>query len=212
MVGTVDADPLSLCPAKPERQDFGTCPKLVYRASQFEADRQIGRLLDGLVSRGLHTRTLVIFSGDNGPEDPHVYMYAVGDPGPYRGRKRSLYDGGTRQSLLAWWPGVVTAGKVVDAELMSADWLPTAAALAGISSATLEAAAAAAQIGPIMGADRSADFVPSLSPTPPRQTPIAFEYRGEGYCTPLLFVCADACSVVKPPRLTGWRGVFANFD
>jgi hypothetical protein len=36
-------------------------------------------------------------AGDNGPEDPHIYMNSVGDPGPFRGRKRSLYDGGVRR-------------------------------------------------------------------------------------------------------------------
>ena len=35
-------------------------------------------------------------STDNGPEDPHVDMHAVGDAGPFRGRKRSLYEGGIR--------------------------------------------------------------------------------------------------------------------
>ena len=42
-----------------------TCSKLVYRASQFEADAQIGRLLDTLDKRGLSDNTMVIFSGVN---------------------------------------------------------------------------------------------------------------------------------------------------
>ena len=47
---------------------YSTCGKLVYRASQFEADAQVGRLLDSLDDLGLSNTTMVIFSGDNGPE------------------------------------------------------------------------------------------------------------------------------------------------
>ena len=63
--------------------------ELVYRASQFEADAQIGRLLDTLDQEGLSNSTMVIFSGDNGPEDPHIYFNSQGDPGPFRGRQYS---------------------------------------------------------------------------------------------------------------------------
>jgi hypothetical protein len=72
------------------------CAIQVYRALQYEADRQIGRLLDWLDDNKLRENTLFTFSTDNGPEDPHVDMHAVGDPGPFRGRKRSLYEGGVR--------------------------------------------------------------------------------------------------------------------
>eukprot|EP01049_Picozoa_sp_SAG25_P010688 SAG25_NODE_1196_length_3645_cov_2.730476_5_plen_238_part_00 len=44
--------------------DYATCGKLVYRASQFEADKQIGRLLDTLDGKQLSNSTMVIFSGD----------------------------------------------------------------------------------------------------------------------------------------------------
>ena len=55
--------PATLCG---ENQDasYSTCGKLVYRASQFEADAQIGRLLDNLDDQGLSKSTMVIFSGD----------------------------------------------------------------------------------------------------------------------------------------------------
>ena len=73
-------------------------------------------------------------STDNGPEDPHIDMHAVGDPGPFRGRKRSLYEGGIRVPLLARWPGRVPAGRVAAgarSDMASVDLLPTVAALAG---------------------------------------------------------------------------------
>ena len=56
-------------------QFYPTCASLVYRASQFEADAQIGRLLSNIrANQSLDNNTLVIFSTDNGPEDPHIYM------------------------------------------------------------------------------------------------------------------------------------------
>jgi hypothetical protein len=36
-----------------------------------------------------------MFSGDNGP-DSHQFQF-FDDPGPFRGKKRSLHEGGVRQ-------------------------------------------------------------------------------------------------------------------
>jgi len=93
----------------------------IYRASQHEADKQLGRLLDWLDAQPNHLsdNTLVVFSTDNGPEDPHNDMNAVGDPGPFRGRKRSIYEGGIRVPFIARWPKRVPAGVVSSADLAS---------------------------------------------------------------------------------------------
>ena len=82
----------SLCNSPPKyRSHFPTCASLVYRASQFEADAQIGRLMHFIRGNStLDGRTLVVISTDNGPEDPHIYMNSKGDPGPYRGSKRRI--------------------------------------------------------------------------------------------------------------------------
>jgi hypothetical protein len=174
-------DPVTLCNGPnpmPHKVGYQTCSQLVYRASQYEADRQIGRFLATLRSdTAMDANTLVIFSGDNGPEDPHIYMHSVGDPGPYRGRKRSLYDGGTHVALIARWPRMVPAGKVSSAQIMSADWLPTIAALAG---AHVPDDPSGSQPGPY-GDDRSGDFVPTRAPPTPRSLPIMFDYRADGY-------------------------------
>eukprot|EP00051_Salpingoeca_urceolata_P007692 m.99731 g.99731 ORF g.99731 m.99731 type:complete len:434 (-) comp15353_c0_seq1:8-1309(-) len=169
-------DPVTLCAGPnphPHIIGYTTCSQLVYRASQFEADAQIGRLLDHLDATNLSSNTLVIFSGDNGPEDPHIYINSVGDPGPFRGRKRSLYDGGVRMVLLARWPGRVPAGQVSPATMMSADWLPTAAALAKADLKPHEKNA-------LMGHDMSWAFDPAR-PRTPRTTPLMWDYRADGY-------------------------------
>ena len=107
----------------------------VYYAAVTELDEEVGRLLEGLGTRGLAEDTLVLFTSDNGPEVldvPDASYSAAGSPGPFRGRKRSLYEGGIRVPLVARWPGRVPAARVEGRAVLSAvDLLPTALALAG---------------------------------------------------------------------------------
>ena len=55
--------PCEPVPGENSNADYPSCAKLVYRASQFEADAQIGRLLDTLDAMELSKKTMVIFSG-----------------------------------------------------------------------------------------------------------------------------------------------------
>jgi arylsulfatase A-like enzyme len=112
--------------------------KVVYYASINDLDTQVGRLLDKLDELGVADNTLIIFSSDNGPEDMHVNGAShsgIGSPGPFRGRKRSLYEGGIRVPFIAAWPGRIEPG-VVDNEsvLAAADLMPTFCALAGVDA------------------------------------------------------------------------------
>jgi len=107
----------------------------VYYASVTDLDQQVGRLLQRLDELRLAENTLVLFSSDNGPEDMEIYSTnhsGVGSTGPFRGRKRSLYEGGVRVPFLARWPGRIPHGRVDTASVLSAvDVLPTIAKLAG---------------------------------------------------------------------------------
>lgn len=94
-----------------------------------EYDRQIGRLLDGLRERGLEENTLVIFTGDNGPNPDFQGLRTGG----LRGKKGTLYEGGIREPLIARLPGRIPAGVRDDTTVMgSIDLLPTLAALTGV--------------------------------------------------------------------------------
>lgn len=108
----------------------------VYLASITDIDTQVGRLLDKLKELGLEKNTIVIFTSDNGPEDIEVRAAGhsgVGSPGPFRGRKRSLYEGGVRVPFIVRWPGQVPAGRVDDTSVLSAvDFVPTVCKLAGV--------------------------------------------------------------------------------
>lgn len=111
----------------------------IFYASVSDLDRQIGRLIDGLDRLGLADKTLILFSSDNGPEDIHVGNAGhsgIGSAGPFRGRKRSLYEGGIRVPGIVRWTGKVPAGKIDDTSVIAGvDWLPTLMELAGEDSA-----------------------------------------------------------------------------
>lgn len=91
-----------------------------------ELDAGTGAILEQLRVRGLAERTLVLFTSDNGPE-----RNTPGSAGPLRGTKHTVYEGGLRVPLIAWWPGRVPAGRVCDEFVTILDVLPTLARLAG---------------------------------------------------------------------------------
>ena len=93
-----------------------------------ETDRQIGRLLATLRDMGVASNTLVLFLADNGPLPPFNQERTAG----LRGSKLSLYEGGIREPLIAWWPGRVPAQRVeTNAVVSSLDFFPTLSRLAG---------------------------------------------------------------------------------
>jgi N-acetylgalactosamine-6-sulfatase len=98
-------------------------------------DSAIGRLLGRLDELGLADHTLILFSSDNGPEAMEISNArhsGVGSPGPLRGRKRSLYDGGVRMPFLVRWPGHVPAGRIERESIVAAvDFFPSLCALTG---------------------------------------------------------------------------------
>lgn len=108
----------------------------VFYASVTDLDTQVGRLLKQLDELKLADNTIVLFSSDNGPEDIFINNAGhsgVGSAGPFRGRKRSLYEGGVRVPFLVRWPGKTPAGRVVDTAVVSAvDFLPTLCRLAAV--------------------------------------------------------------------------------
>jgi N-acetylgalactosamine-6-sulfatase len=108
----------------------------IFYASVSDLDAQIGRLVKGLDDLGLAERTLIVFSSDNGPEDIHIKNAGhsgVGSAGPFRGRKRSLYEGGVRVPFIVRWPGHVPAERIEERSVVAGcDLLPTVCKLAGV--------------------------------------------------------------------------------
>jgi len=88
-------------------------------------DENFGRLLARLESLGLRDNTVVIFFGDNGPQQNR---YNAG----LRGRKSSTYEGGIRAACFVQWPGQFPGGRKIDRIAAHLDVLPTLLALAGV--------------------------------------------------------------------------------
>jgi len=101
-----------------------------YAAMITRLDHTCGQILSLLGELGLDERTIVFFTSDNGPNPPFLERFGSG--GGLRGIKRQLYEGGIRVPTIVRWPGRVPAGRVSDFPWSHADFLPTAAALAGI--------------------------------------------------------------------------------
>lgn len=106
-----------------------------YAAMVTRLDSDVGRLFDLLGELKIARNTLVIFAGDNGSSfDPKSEIGRLFDQtmgGKLRGFKRTMYEGGLRQAAMAWWPGVVPAGRVTEEPWAFWDFLPTVAELVG---------------------------------------------------------------------------------
>ncbi|MFD1771038.1 sulfatase-like hydrolase/transferase [Sphingobacterium suaedae] len=94
-----------------------------------EFDRQLGRLLAGLVEMGVDQNTVLIFTSDNGPLPNFRQDRSAG----LRGSKLSLYEGGIRMPFIIRWPEKIRKNSVDSLSVVSAlDLLPTLVALAGV--------------------------------------------------------------------------------
>ena len=110
--------------------------KQIYYASVSDLDSQIGRLIRKIDELDLGGNTVIAFSSDNGPEDfdiRNAVHSGIGSAGPFRGRKRSIYEGGVRMPFIVRWPGRVPSGRVDNTTVIAGvDWLPTVCSLAGV--------------------------------------------------------------------------------
>lgn len=105
-----------------------------YAAMVTRLDRNVGRVLDSLEKLGLDETTIVIFSSDHGA------TFESGNKGtsnfhdsnrPFRGQKRTLWEGGIRVPGVVRWPGHVASGVVTHRVVHNIDVLPTLLDAAG---------------------------------------------------------------------------------
>ena len=97
-----------------------------YYAVVTALDEQMGRLRKALRRLGVAEHTMLWFCADNGPEgNPGPKGRSQGSAGPFRGRKRSLYEGGVRVPGLLEWPAKITRPRVTDFPAVTSDYFPT---------------------------------------------------------------------------------------
>lgn len=99
-----------------------------------ELDHRVGEILAALKEEKVDENTIFIFLSDNGPEGGQR-KWASAEP--FRGRKWSSLEGGTRVPCIVRWPGVVPAGQEIDEMIAAVDLLPTLAQVCGIAPQAL---------------------------------------------------------------------------
>jgi len=107
----------------------------IYYGNVTQMDHEFGRLMRALDDMNLCDNTFVLFTSDNGPETLNRYPRASrswGSPGPLRGMKLHLYEGGIRVPGIIRWPGQTTPGTVCHEPINGTDLLPTLCAIANV--------------------------------------------------------------------------------
>ena len=103
---------------------------VTYAAMLAALDENLGRLWAYLRTSGLHQRTVVILTSDNGGVDFPTAKSQDLPPtsnAPFRSGKGTLYEGGVRVPLWVRWPGVTSPGEKTEALVSSEDLFPTMA-------------------------------------------------------------------------------------
>jgi arylsulfatase A len=106
-----------------------------YAALVWRLDQEVGKLLATLDKLGLARDTIVLFTSDHGATFERLQQGAANfhdSNRPFRGQKRTIWEGGARVPAIVRWPGGnVPAGKTSDAVLNMIDVFPTLLAAAG---------------------------------------------------------------------------------
>lgn len=116
-------------PIYPGKQWAGKSPNGNYSDWVEEVDWSVGQVLDTLRALKLDSRTLVLFTSDNGGTPRAVNA-------PLRGFKTSTWEGGIRVPAIFWWPGKIPADTATGEIAGMFDILPTFVKLGGGSVPT----------------------------------------------------------------------------
>lgn len=98
-------------------------------------DKSLGDLLDYLEKKGILDNTIVMFMSDNGGYSVgarHNTYGGISKSHPLRGGKGSLYEGGIREPMIIYAPGITTPGTINHSPIMIEDFFPTILELAGV--------------------------------------------------------------------------------
>lgn len=107
-------------------------PRRDYAAFVSTIDERIGLLLNKLDELGIRENTIVVYQSDNGHSVEERAMGGGGNPGPYRGAKGSLFEGGIRLPAMISWEGSLPENVVNNEMLLNLDWMPTLANLCNL--------------------------------------------------------------------------------
>jgi len=119
-------------PTLPHPDFEGRSPAGMYGDMLVQTDHYVGELLEALDDLGISDDTLVIFTADNGVEDPvNGDGHFTGWTGPWSGTYFTAMEGGLRVPFIARWPGRIEAGRTTNGIAHLVDLMPTLAGWAG---------------------------------------------------------------------------------
>lgn len=102
----------------------------VYGAMVESMDKAVGKVLAALRENQIEQETIVVFMADNGG-----LSTAEGHPTsnlPLRAGKGWLYEGGIREPMVIYWPGVTKEGRTSAQVVTSTDFYPTLLEMTGL--------------------------------------------------------------------------------
>lgn len=99
-------------------------------------DEQIGRLREFLKAKGVSDNTIILFCSDNGPEGKEQIDRTQGSAGLFRGRKRSLHEGGIRVPGVIEWPAKIKPGQKSNLPVSTSDIFPSILGAVGLQAST----------------------------------------------------------------------------
>jgi arylsulfatase len=117
-------------PVLPRQEFEGATGQGDWADSLYELDADFGTLLDLLDELGAAEDTVVVFAGDNGPEEVLLWR---GSPGFWEGSYFAGGEGNLRTPCIVRWPGRVEPGRASDEIMHVTDWFTTILHAAGLS-------------------------------------------------------------------------------
>jgi arylsulfatase len=115
-------------PTIPRAEFAGVSGNGDWADSLLQLDSDFGTILDWLEEFGIAGNTIVVFSGDNGPEEVELWR---GTPGYWEGSYFTGMEGSLRTPCLIRYPGVVPEGRVSNDIVHITDMFPTLLGWAG---------------------------------------------------------------------------------
>ncbi|WP_017256957.1 sulfatase [Pedobacter arcticus] len=97
-------------------------------------DKSLGDLMDYLEKYKLTKNTIIMFMSDNGgltlvpPRGGKAFTHNL----PLKSGKGSVYEGGIREPMMVYWPGVTQTNATNDQPLIIEDFYPTILEMAGV--------------------------------------------------------------------------------
>jgi arylsulfatase A-like enzyme len=115
-------------PAHYQNRSRATGKRKALAGALIAVDDAVGKLLAMLKKHNLEKDTIILLTGDNGPNPSEQ-----GSAEPYRGGKGqgTQLEGWVHTPTIVSWPGRIPAGKTYDGLMCTMDFYATAAAVAG---------------------------------------------------------------------------------